>query len=139
MKIVITGSHFTPAQSVIERLSENPEIEIVYMGRKYARDGDNALSVEAKLLPEMGIKFIPIIAGRLNRFISLNTLISFFKTPIGFIQSFYFRRLYRNACRYLRMVLIYPVFSPRTKLKDGAGKFHQRHFCRQSCSIFQKL
>lgn len=90
MKIVITGSHFTPAQSVIERLSENPEIEIVYMGRKYARDGDNALSVEAKLLPEMGIKFIPIIAGRLNRFISLNTLISFFKTPIGFIQSFYY-------------------------------------------------
>lgn len=89
MKIVITGSHFTPAQSVIEKLLENPDIEIVYFGRKYARDNDKAPSVESKILPELGIKFIPITAGRLNRFFSFYTLVSFLKTPIGFIQSFY--------------------------------------------------
>ncbi len=90
MKIVITGSHFTPAQSVIEKLLTNPDIEMVYMGRKYAREGDSALSVEAKLLREVGIKFIPINAGRFNRFFSIYSLISLLKTPVGFIQSFYY-------------------------------------------------
>lgn len=89
MKILITGSHFTPAQAVIEKLLEIPEIEIVYLGRKYARDDDNALSIESKILPAMGVKFIPITAGKLNRFFSLGTIISFLKTPVGFIQSFY--------------------------------------------------
>jgi UDP-N-acetylglucosamine--N-acetylmuramyl-(pentapeptide) pyrophosphoryl-undecaprenol N-acetylglucosamine transferase len=38
----------------------------------------------------MGVKFIPITAGRLNRFFSFYSLIALLKTPIGFIQSFYY-------------------------------------------------
>lgn len=90
MKVLVTGSHFTPAQAVIEKLLEIPDLEIVYLGRKYARDDDNALSVESKILPGLGVKFIPIIAGKLNRFFSFGTIISFLKTPVGFIQSFYY-------------------------------------------------
>src|SRR3990167_5293302 len=90
MKVLITGSHFTPAQAVIEKLLEIPDLEIVYLGRKYARDDDKALSVESKILPELGVKFIPISAGKLNRFFSFGTIISLLKTPIGFIQSFYY-------------------------------------------------
>lgn len=90
MKILITGSHFTPAQAVIEKLIEIPDLEIVYLGRKYARDDDKAPSIESKILPELGVKFIPIIAGRLNRFFSFYSIIAFLKTPIGFIQSFYY-------------------------------------------------
>jgi UDP-N-acetylglucosamine--N-acetylmuramyl-(pentapeptide) pyrophosphoryl-undecaprenol N-acetylglucosamine transferase len=90
MKVLITGSHFTPAQAVIEKLREIPDLEIVYLGRKYARDDDKAVSVESKILPELGVKFIPIIAGRLNRFLSLYSIIAFLKTPIGFFQSFYY-------------------------------------------------
>ncbi len=90
MKIVVTGSHFTPAQAVIEKLQKLPDIEIVYFGRKYARDDDKALSAESKVLPKLGIKFIPIIAGKFNRFFSIQTIISLLKTPIGFIQSFYY-------------------------------------------------
>lgn len=89
MKVLITGAHFTPAQAVIEKLLEVPDLEIVYLGRKYARDDDKAPSVESKILPELGVKFIPIIAGRLNRFFSLYSVIAFLKTPIGFLQSFY--------------------------------------------------
>lgn len=89
MKVLITGSHFTPAKAVIEKLLEIPNTEIVYLGRKLARDDDNALSVESKILPGLGVKFIPITAGKLNRFLSLGTVISFLKTPVGFIQSFY--------------------------------------------------
>ncbi len=90
MKILITGSHFTPAQAVIEKLLQIPDLEIVYLGRKYARDDDKAASVESKILPSLGVKFIPIIAGRLNRFFSLYSVIAFLKTPIGFFQSFYY-------------------------------------------------
>lgn len=90
MKIVVTGSHFTPAQAVIEKLLKLPDMEIVYIGRKYARDDDKVLSAESKILPKLGIKFIPIIAGKFNRFFSIQTIISFLKTPVGFVQSFYY-------------------------------------------------
>lgn len=90
MKVLVTGAHFTPAQAVIEKLLENPDLDIVYLGRKYARDDDKAPSVESKILSELGVKFIPITAGRLNRFFSFYSLVALLKTPIGFIQSFYY-------------------------------------------------
>lgn len=90
MKVLITGAHFTPAQAVIEKLLEIPDTKIVYLGRKHARDDDEALSVESKILPKLNVKFIPIIAGKLNRFFSFQTIISLLLTPVGFIQSFYY-------------------------------------------------
>lgn len=90
MKVLITGSHFTPAQAVIEELLKVPDIKIIYLGRRYARDDDDALSVESKILPDLGVKFIPITAGKLNRFFSLGTVISLLKTPVGFFQAFYY-------------------------------------------------
>ena len=90
MKLLVTGSHFTPAQAVIEELIKISDYKIIYLGREFARDGDSARSVESKILPGMGVKFIPITAGKLNRFFSFGTIVSFLKTPIGFIQSFYY-------------------------------------------------
>lgn len=90
MKILVTGSHFTPAQAVIEELLKLPDIKIVYLGRKYARDDDKAESVESKILPKLNVKFIPIIAGKLNRYLSFQAVISLLITPIGFIQAFYY-------------------------------------------------
>lgn len=90
MKVLITGSHFTPAQAIIEELVKIADFKIVYLGRKFARDDDSAKSIESKILPGMGVKFIPITAGKLNRFFSFGTIISFLKTPVGFIQSFYY-------------------------------------------------
>lgn len=94
MKILIAGSHFTPAQAVIEELiSYNgkslDDIKIVYIGRKYTREGDNSPSIESQVLPKLGIKFIPIIAGKLQRTLTLYALLSLFKIPIGFLQSFW--------------------------------------------------
>ena len=43
MKIVIVGGHFSPALAVIEKLKEE---EIFYIGRKYAFEGDKAISLE---------------------------------------------------------------------------------------------
>lgn len=95
MKILITGAHFTPAQAVIEEfkntrsLSASDPIEIVYIGRKTTLEGDPTPSVESQVLPKLGVKFLPITAGRIRRSISIWTLTSFLKIPIGFIQAFY--------------------------------------------------
>ncbi|MDO8638890.1 MAG: UDP-N-acetylglucosamine--N-acetylmuramyl-(pentapeptide) pyrophosphoryl-undecaprenol N-acetylglucosamine transferase [Candidatus Daviesbacteria bacterium] len=89
MKILITGSHFTPAQATIEELQKHLDIEIVYVGRKFTLEGDKTQSVESQVLPEMGIRFIPIITGRLQRFFTIHTIPSLFKIPFGIVQSFF--------------------------------------------------
>ncbi len=89
-KILITGAHFTPAQAVIEELKKEPQTEIVYIGRKSTREGDRTSSVESQVLPSLGVKFIPIIAGRLQRSFTIHTIPSLLKIPVGFVQSFFF-------------------------------------------------
>ena len=89
MKVLITGAHFTPAQAVIEQLQTIKGIEIVYVGRKTTMEGDSTPSAESQLLPKLGVKFVPIVAGRLRRFVSLGTIISLLKRPVGFIQAFW--------------------------------------------------
>ena len=63
MKILITGAHFTPAIAVINELKKmEPQVRLTYVGRKTTMEGDKTQSVESKLLPTLGVKFIPIIA-----------------------------------------------------------------------------
>ncbi len=85
-KILIVGSHFTPAQALIEELKDL-KTELVYIGRKTTREGDASPSIESKILPSLGIRFIPITTGRLQRTFSLYSITSFLKLPIGFIQA----------------------------------------------------
>lgn len=87
MKILITGAHFTPAVAVIEEFKKKKDIQVVYVGRQTTLEGDNTQSVESKILPALGVKFIPIIAGRFQRTFSPYTFFSLLKIPIGFIQS----------------------------------------------------
>lgn len=89
MKILITGAHFTPAVATIEQLEKFKETEIVYVGRKTTLEGDRALSAESQLFPARGIKFIPIITGRLQRNFNIYTIPSLLKVPIGFMQALY--------------------------------------------------
>lgn len=89
MKILITGAHFTPAQAVIEEFKKDPQIGLVYLGRKSTREGDKTLSAESQILPSLGVKFIPIVAGRVQRSFTPYTIPSLFKIPVGFLQSFY--------------------------------------------------
>lgn len=87
MKVLITGAHFTPAQALIEELKKIPDVKIVYVGRKYTLEKDSKPSIESQILPGLGIKFIPITAGRVRRVLEFTTLISFLKIPIGFLQA----------------------------------------------------
>jgi UDP-N-acetylglucosamine--N-acetylmuramyl-(pentapeptide) pyrophosphoryl-undecaprenol N-acetylglucosamine transferase len=90
MKIVLTGTHFTPAQALAESLQSVQGLELVYIGRKSTREGDKTGSIESHVLPALGVKFVPMISGRLSRNFSIWTLISLLKLPIGFVQSFWF-------------------------------------------------
>src|SRR3990167_5082544 len=96
MKILVTGAHFTTAVAVIEELKNLPagrqeqkDIDIVYVGRKTTREGDSSHSVESQVLPQLGVKFISIITGRLQRAFTIYTFSSLLKIPIGFLQSFF--------------------------------------------------
>ncbi|QQG43423.1 MAG: UDP-N-acetylglucosamine--N-acetylmuramyl-(pentapeptide) pyrophosphoryl-undecaprenol N-acetylglucosamine transferase [Candidatus Daviesbacteria bacterium] len=87
-KIILTGAHFTTAVATIQELKKYPEVELVYVGRRTTMEGDQTKSVESQILPSLGVKFIPIITGRLQRSFTPYTIPSLLKIPIGFIQAF---------------------------------------------------
>lgn len=89
MKVLLTGAHFSPAVAVVEQLIKYPDVEVVYVGRKTTQEGDLAVSLESQILPDLGIKFIPIITGRLQREFTRYTIPSLLKIPIGLLQSLY--------------------------------------------------
>ena len=89
MKILITGTHLTPALAVIEELKKNYHSEIVYVGRNTTLEGDETPSVESQILPKLGVKFVSIIAGRLQRTLTIYTIPSLLKIPIGFLQALF--------------------------------------------------
>ncbi len=89
MKILITGAHFTTAVAVVEELQKQSGVEIVYVGRRTTREGDRSPSVESEVLPKKGVRFIPIITGRLQRAFTIYTIPSLLKIPVGILQSIY--------------------------------------------------
>lgn len=80
LKIVIVGSHPSPAFAVIEKIMViRPEWDIYFFGAKHSLTKDKALSYEYKEAHRFNIPFKSIITGKKNS----NLLI----TPIGIIQS----------------------------------------------------
>ena len=59
-KIVVTGGHLTPAIATIDELKKYPEIEIIFIGRARAMEGDKTPSAESVVIPNLGIKFYAI-------------------------------------------------------------------------------
>ncbi|HEY4694953.1 MAG TPA: UDP-N-acetylglucosamine--N-acetylmuramyl-(pentapeptide) pyrophosphoryl-undecaprenol N-acetylglucosamine transferase [Candidatus Nanoarchaeia archaeon] len=86
-KIVVTGGHLTPAIATIDELKKYPEIEIIFIGRARAMEGDKTPSAESVVIPNLGIKFYAINAGRLQRTFTRYTLWALAKVPIGFLQA----------------------------------------------------
>ncbi len=81
----MTGGHVTPALAIIDELNSH---EIVFVGRKYALEHEQTLSLEYKEILKRNIKFINLTTGRLNRSVSLHGIMSVFRIPLGFIQGF---------------------------------------------------
>ncbi|MBI3109437.1 UDP-N-acetylglucosamine--N-acetylmuramyl-(pentapeptide) pyrophosphoryl-undecaprenol N-acetylglucosamine transferase [Candidatus Daviesbacteria bacterium] len=87
MKILVTGAHFTPAVATIEEFKKNYKHEVVYVGRKTPLEGDNTPSAESQVLPRLGVEFISLITGRLQREFTVYTIPSLLKIPVGFLQA----------------------------------------------------
>ncbi|OGM74457.1 hypothetical protein A2191_00690, partial [Candidatus Woesebacteria bacterium RIFOXYA1_FULL_38_9] len=90
-KIILTGGHAaTTALATMEELKISTKFrwELIWVGAKYAFEGKDILNIEFKVFPKHDIKCIPIVAGKLQRRISLYTLPAFFRLPIGFLMAF---------------------------------------------------
>lgn len=88
MKLLISaggGGHFAPALAVIEQLPKDWEVLVV--GRKHAFEGDDSLSLEYQTAQKLGIPFVPITTGRLQRTFSPHTITSLLKVPVGLVQA----------------------------------------------------
>lgn len=97
--IFITGGHYTPAKAVLENIcSQHKKWRIYYVGRKFAMEGDYALSFEyQELKDDLRINFLEITAGRLQRKFTPHTISSLLKIPIGFLQAFYWILKYKPS------------------------------------------
>lgn len=93
MKIAIIGGHLTPALAVIDSLSKKDEV--VFFGRKYALEGDRALSLEYQTIQERKIRFEELKTGRLQRSFTIHTIPSLFKVPFGFYNSLKLLKKYK--------------------------------------------
>ncbi|SRR6266568_1950201 len=88
MKVLIAvggGGHFSPALAVIEQMPK--EWEVLLVGRKYAFEGDQALSLEYQTAKRLGLPFEPLTTGRFQRKLTRHTLFSLAKMPLGFAQA----------------------------------------------------
>lgn len=86
-KIFVTGGHYTPARAVITNLKQ---YKIFYIGRKFAMEGDEAISLEfQEMAKNKNVTFLEITTGRLQRKFTSNTLASLIKIPVGLLQSLY--------------------------------------------------
>jgi UDP-N-acetylglucosamine--N-acetylmuramyl-(pentapeptide) pyrophosphoryl-undecaprenol N-acetylglucosamine transferase len=85
MKIVIIGGHLSPAIALIDEIKDKKDI--LFIGRKYALEGDKSLSLEYKVCQEKGIGFAPISAGRLQRKLTRYTISAILKIPVGIYQA----------------------------------------------------
>lgn len=84
MKIVITGGHFAPAAAVMEELNT---ADVLFIGRKYAQEGEEAKSLEYQYCQENNIKFFELRAGRFQRKITRHTIPSLLKSPKAVISA----------------------------------------------------
>lgn len=95
-RIFITGGHLTPALAVMDAIrTSHPNWQIYFVGRRYAMEKDRMVSEEFRIVRLRKVPFLPLTAGRLMPILNLNTIISFLKIPVGFIQAGSYLRKYK--------------------------------------------
>lgn len=85
MKIVMVGGHLAPALGVIDSLTR--EDSVVFIGRKFALEGDKVLSLEFQEINNRNIPFFAVSGARFQRSISTQTIPSLSRLPVGVLQA----------------------------------------------------
>lgn len=88
-KTVICGGHLSPALALIDYLQKLKNYQIYYIGRKYALEGDKALSLEYITIRKKRLPFYVLQPARLQRSFTRYTLWSLVKFPVSIIHCFF--------------------------------------------------
>ena len=88
--IVLTGGHAgTTAIAFIQKAKRlNKNWKFFFIGAKSSFEGKDVPTLESKTLPMLNVKFIPIFTGRIQRKLTIWTIPSIFKIPVGFFHAF---------------------------------------------------
>jgi len=88
-KIMLTGGHAaTSALAVIEKVQEkHPNWNISWIGSSEAFINKKAKTLDFQLFPELGVKCYAIQTGKLQRKISISSVMNLLKVPVGCIQA----------------------------------------------------
>jgi UDP-N-acetylglucosamine--N-acetylmuramyl-(pentapeptide) pyrophosphoryl-undecaprenol N-acetylglucosamine transferase len=74
-----TGGHIYPALAVARELRLRHDAELLYLG--------DANGLETRIVPQEGIPFAPIVAGKLRRYLSAETFTDLGRIPVGMGQA----------------------------------------------------
>src|SRR4030042_5232509 len=90
-KIIITGGHAgSTAYALIQKMKRiKPDWEIVFVGASSAIEGGNVPTLEKTYFPKIGIRYVKIIMGRIQRKLTLWTIPSIVKAPLGLLHALY--------------------------------------------------
>jgi UDP-N-acetylglucosamine--N-acetylmuramyl-(pentapeptide) pyrophosphoryl-undecaprenol N-acetylglucosamine transferase len=90
INILLTGGHAaTTAASVVKEIKKtNPNWNLYWVGPISAVEGNLVPTLASQIMPELGVKYIPIITGRLQRKFTIWTIPSLLKIPYGVFNAF---------------------------------------------------
>lgn len=87
IKVLITGGHLTPAIAVIEEMKKENIWDITYIGRKITQEGSSIPSREVFEIPNLGVRFMTIPAGKIPRHFDFYSFRAIGKIPLGILKS----------------------------------------------------
>jgi len=94
-KILITGTHNTPALAVWQALCTRGYRNFLWVGQKKSMIGDRQFGIDYQTAQKYNIPFQNILAGKLRYGFSLTSLIWWLRIPIGFMQAFSILKNYK--------------------------------------------
>jgi UDP-N-acetylglucosamine--N-acetylmuramyl-(pentapeptide) pyrophosphoryl-undecaprenol N-acetylglucosamine transferase len=94
IRILLTGGHAaTTGIAVTQEIRKREKLkdaEIYWVGSQTAIEGSKISTMESQIFPKIGVKFIPIIAGKIQTKFTLHTIPSVLRIPVGMLQAFWF-------------------------------------------------
>jgi UDP-N-acetylglucosamine--N-acetylmuramyl-(pentapeptide) pyrophosphoryl-undecaprenol N-acetylglucosamine transferase len=90
MRLLISGGHLTPALALIDYIKQNqPDAEIVFVGRVYNRRKDQQPSPEKREIEKRGIPFVAFESGKFGEGSFLTKIAQSSKTIMSVIVAFF--------------------------------------------------
>ncbi len=90
--VVFTGGHAGSAgYAVIQNLNKHLKrnVKVYWIGPERSMEGNKTKTLEMEMLPRLGVIYIKLFSGRLQRQFTLWTIPSILKVPIGVIQAIF--------------------------------------------------